>query len=227
MMARRIASLAFALLILCALPLMAAAHDVPQERDDCTIELQVWYQDTPISSGNLTAVLVGYMDEEDGDYFFRRVFTGERLENAYVQTTDAPKDMLEFYNANKSKFDFAHKKNPIQKGVCKFETMSTGLYLIIQERASTGYSKLSPFLVSVPYMEDGTYRYSVTAKLKTELEKEPQPTKPTPIPPGKLPQTGQLNWPVPVLALCGLGFLACGCLTQLSGKGKQNAQMDR
>lgn len=222
-MVKRICALAFALLLLWALPLTAGAHDVPQDRDDCTIELLVQYQDTPIDSGTLTAILVGYVDEDDGNYFFRQVFTGDPIAEADLQATDTPGEFLDFYNTNKSKFDFSRKTVSIKKGVGKFEKMSTGLYLIIQEKACEGYSKLSPSLVSVPYLEDGVYRYSVTAKLKTEPEREPQSTKPSQLPPGKLPQTGQLNWPVPVLALCGLVLFVSGWLLRFRGKREADA----
>lgn len=222
-MVKRIASLVFALLLLCALPLTASAHDMPQDRDDCTIELLVQYQNTPIDSGTLTAILVGYVDEDDGNYFFRQVFTGQRLEDAHIQASDTPKEFLDFYNANKSKYDFSRKTVSIKKGVGKFEDLSTGLYLIIQEKACDGYSKLSPCLISVPYLEDGVYQYSVTAKLKTELEREPQPTKPSQTPSGKLPQTGQLNWPVPVLALCGLVLFVSGWFLRFRGKREADA----
>lgn len=222
-MAKRIVSLLVALLALCTLPLAAHAQDIPQVRDDCTFELLVQYKDVPIDSGDLTAILVGYLDEDDGDYFFRQVFTGERLDSAYVQATDTPKKMLEFYNANKDKFDFSRKNIPIKKGVGKFENMSTGLYLIIQEKACSGYSKLNPFLVSAPYLQDGEYRYSLTAKIKTELEQEPEPTKPSQTPPSKLPQTGQLNWPVPVMVVCGLLLFFCGWVIRFSDKRESDA----
>lgn len=230
-MAKRIYSLVLVLLVLCALPLTAHAHDVPQMRSDCSIELLVQYQNTPINSGEITAILVGYPDADDGNYFFRQVFTGERLEDDYIQNSDTPKQMLDFYNASKDECDFIRKNAPIRKGVCRFDTMSTGLYLIIQEKASTGYSKLSPFLVSVPYMQDGKYQYDVTAKLKTELQKRPEPSVPPKSPNeespnspnGRLPQTGQLNWPVPVLISCGLVLFVCGWLIRFKGKRKTDA----
>ena len=80
----------------------------------------------------------------------------------------------------------------------------------MQNRAAEGYSKLSPFLVSVPYLEEGRYVYDVTAAVKSELEREPETTPPTTKPPQKLPQTGQLNWPVPVLATAGMMTLVFG-----------------
>ena len=63
-------------------------------------------------------------------------------------------------------------------------------------------------------MEDGQYRYDVTAAIKSELEREPETTVPPSTQPEdpKLPQTGQLNWPVPVLAAAGLGLFTLGLI---------------
>ena len=45
-----------------------------------------------------------------------------------------------------------------------------------------------------------------------ELEKEPEPTSTTPPAPTdpRLPYTGQLNWPIPVLAVTGVVLVAAG-----------------
>lgn len=45
------------------------------------------------------------------------------------------------------------------------------------------------------------------------------PDEPPPLAPG-LPQTGQLNWPVPVLAVLGMALLAMGLLVKRSGYEK-------
>ena len=90
------------------------------------------------------------------------------------------------------------------------------LYLAVQKTAPAGYGKTEPFLVSLPYLYEGEYQYDVASQPKTDLERE-VPTKPTspatnPTFPGgkKLPQTGQLWWPVPVLACGGLGCIVVG-----------------
>ena len=57
-----------------------------------------------------------------------------------------------------------------------FSNLKLGLYLLVQTRAASGYSKISPFLVTVPYLNSGVYIYEVDADTKMELEKEPKPT---------------------------------------------------
>ena len=96
--------------------------------------------------------------------------------------------------------------------------MEPGLYLLVQYKAAEGYEAAAPFLVSVPMNEDGTYIYDVDASPKVELTKAPQPT-PTPTPkPPTLAQTGQLNWPVPVLAIIGLCLFSLGWLLRFGRK---------
>ena len=92
-------------------------------------------------------------------------------------------------------------------GRASVEDLPVGLYLVTQVTPASGYSPIRPFLVSIPETVDGTYLYDVDASPKLELHKAP-PT-PTPTPPA-LPQTGQLWWPVPVLALIGLLLLGLG-----------------
>ena len=108
-----------------------------------------------------------------------------------------------------------------KKGIAEFRNLHFGLYLAVQETAASGYGKTKPFLVSVPYLEDGAYVYNVKADPKTDLEREVKPTptqKPsTPSGGGKLPQTGQLWWPVPVLICMGLGCIAVGLIRRREG----------
>ena len=229
-MMKRIFALLFALVILGSLPVTALAHDVPDTtRENCSIEVLVRYDGKPVSGGSLTAVKVGYVDEEDGNYFFSREYDGERLDD--IQGRTAASELEEFYNENKSKYDFYSKKvSYIVDGKATFRNLPTGLYLIMQESAARGYSKMASFLVSVPYMEDGEYQYHVTASIKSELEREPDPTKPETTEDGKkpgekLPQTGQLNWPVPVLTVVGLCLFAFGWMLRF-GRKKESYEKD-
>lgn len=220
MMAKRISALLLALSILCCIPLTAHAHDVPQERDDCSIELTVRYDGENVNGGTLTAIKVGYVSEDDGNYFFCRELDHVQLSD--IQSAGAAADLLEFYQENQGNYDFFQQTVGISDGKAEFTGLSTGLYLIVQNEAASGYSKLGAFLVSVPYMENGEYQYHVTASIKSELEREPEPepTTPPPTDPSdpELPQTGQLNWPIPLLAVSGLLLFAAGWVLRFGRK---------
>ncbi|MBQ3090470.1 MAG: LPXTG cell wall anchor domain-containing protein [Oscillospiraceae bacterium] len=209
-MKRGINGLLLILAVLLCLPLGGSAHDVPEERKDCSIELLIRYDGEDITGGTLKAVKVGYVDQEDGNFFFYQEMTGEKLED--VASPEAAQKLKEFYDDNKDDYDFYTQIQTVTEGKSQFKNLTTGLYLIVQDNAAEGFSKLDAFLVGVPMMVEGEYQYHVTAAVKSELERTPTPVTPPAVKPSdpKLPQTGQLNWPVPLMASAGLGLFLLG-----------------
>jgi len=62
-------SLLLALCLLLSQPLTVSAHDyVRMDKTDCTIEVLVRYEGEDITGGTLTAIRVGYVYEDDGNY---------------------------------------------------------------------------------------------------------------------------------------------------------------
>lgn len=115
----------------------------------------------------------------------------------------------------------AHRGLP--SGIAVFGDLKAGLYLIVQKQAAEGYDAIQPFLVTVPIMENGQYVYDVNAhpKVGTASRKTTQ-TPPTQEVLSALPQTGQLNWPVPVLAVTGAVLVAAGVvLKKRSGQNEK------
>ena len=101
---------------------------------------------------------------------------------------------------------------PDALGNAKFTDLELGLYLVVQTKPATRYTSIAPFLITLPqYSEDGSeVLYSVDASPKAGTV-APIPVPPPPVPPvypvypsGGLPQTGQLWWPVYVLAGAGM-----------------------
>ena len=95
-------------------------------------------------------------------------------------------------------------------GKVSFDGLEVGLYLVTQAARGEGYNKfyLTPFLITIPQKNpDGSLVYDVDAKSKPlGIGKEKVPTPPSPPTPSHLPQTGQMWWPVVLLA--GLGVIA-------------------
>jgi hypothetical protein len=71
---------------------------------------------------------------------------------------------------------------------------------------------MHPFLVTLPYNNNGEYLYHVTADAKTQLLDSSSVSDGQSSPPtgDKLPQTGQLYWPIPLLVAAGLAFIVLG-----------------
>lgn len=105
----------------------------------------------------------------------------------------------------------------IRAGKAAFPELEPGLYVVSQRPGEEipGFAAIEPFLISLPQWQEDGYVYDLTAAPKVPLEPAPlkptETTKPTqPDKPTKLPQTGQLNWPVPILTVLGLGFFCLG-----------------
>lgn len=110
-----------------------------------------------------------------------------------------------------------------ENGQAVWKELKAGVYLIINTASADGYESLKPFLVTVPEYLSGAYVYDVQAKPKSGSA-HPQSTDKADwrgsssdasfthgsTAQNVLPQTGQLWWPVPVLALTGMLSLLLG-----------------
>ena len=208
-----------ALLLLLELPLSAAAHPVPDAGKDghCSITVTMTYQEKALPGGTLALYKVGDVAEEDGNYSFVPVaaIRGDLAQFGDIQSPDLAGKLSKLESKLTPVTALPQKVG--EEGKVTFLNLPFGLYLAVQKTAPAGYGKTEPFLVSLPYLYEGEYQYDVASQPKTDLERE-VPTKPTSpatnptTSPGgkKLPQTGQLWWPVPVLACCGLGCIVVG-----------------
>ena len=209
-----------ALLLLLGLPLSAAAHAVPDESRNghCSITVSMTYKEKAVCGGKLALYKVGDVAENDGNYSFVPV---EAIRGDIPEFGDIESPELAGKLAKLEKQLTPVTADPVtvgKDGTATFSNLTFGLYLVVQKTAASGYRKIAPFLVSVPYLYRDEYQYEVTSQPKTDLEQEvpTKPTSPATPPPssggGKLPQTGQLWWPVPVLTCGGLGCIVVGLL---------------
>ncbi|MCI1656191.1 MAG: pilin N-terminal domain-containing protein [Lachnospiraceae bacterium] len=154
---------------------------------------------------------------QDGKFVYTRDFssTGKLEKNS--DFSDQLADQLASI-AEQSKAETMDTRTVDQKGTARFSNLPEGVYLFVQTKEADGYTTLNPFLVTVPFTDtDGVTTYDITANpkpgkvsKKTEPTPAPAPT-PTPTPiDHRLPQTGQLWWPVPVLACAGAALLIAG-----------------
>ena len=99
-------------------------------------------------------------------------------------------------------------------GTASFSDLEVGLYLVMQAKQGTGDSNfvIAPFLVSIPYRNpDGSLTYDVNAQTKPiGIAWIPPESPDEPDKPKKLPQTGQLWWPVLALGAAGAAFIIAG-----------------
>lgn len=205
-MTKRIFSFLIALVLLCAISMSVSAHEVPNLEEPGSITFIVDYENEPVDGGSLTLYRVGDIVENNGDYGFELI---EKLDDG-KNALDNPEDpqLTRDLAAKAAEAKLQGITSPVKEGEAVFTEVEPGLYVVVQQEAAEGFEKMSPFLISMPRFEDGKYVTDIKAEPKPSLEKAPEkpekPQDPT------LPQTGQLNWPVPVLAVGGVMLFALG-----------------
>lgn len=215
-MRKRILPLVAALLLLC-LSVTAAAHDVPDLNKTGSVTITMRRGDTVISGGTLSLIPVGEIAEDDGNYFFAPLEPYAELADDFDDLSDP---LLAARIADIATYQRGITLAVDQDGKVIFGNVDPGLYLVMQKKAADGWNCISPFLISVPNMQDGVYVYDVDASPKIELKptERPPETPPNTPPEPPLPQTGQLNWPIPLMAAAGLCLLLLGSVLRRSAK---------
>ena len=185
-----------------------------------SIALSCFYNNKPVSGGNLVLYRVAELEYESPQYHFRlcNELGGGKLTQADLDRSSlagelAAHDGLKTLSGREKTFG--------QDGAIRFENVMPGLYLLVQTKPARGYERMEPVLVSMPFLDPrtGQYIYDVDAACKPAIERSPQPTpRPTTRPGRILPQTGQLNWPVPVFAVAGTFFVVLGLLMLASDR---------
>lgn len=220
----------------------AMAHTIPDLTKNGSISITFQDPDSlkPVTDGSITMYQVGDVKIDDGNCFFALTenFSASRLPLNDLEYNELAVKLFSYAQSNKI---YGNTLSIDNNGITVFSKLKPGLYLFAQNKATKGYNTVNPFLVSLPAFENGEYVYNIDATPKMEpLTVAPEdPTKPQdpanpqypmdPATPGgqtptdKLPQTGQLNWPVPVLALLGLLSFAIGWIIFFSRRDKNHA----
>lgn len=210
---KSVAALFLAAFLFCSVSIAVFAHEAPDPSQRGSISVQMTYDNRPVAGGSLTLYRVGDVKEDDGSYSF--VLSGDfsvsEADLSDISSVNQARELAKYAENRKLSGETAQIGDD---GEAAFTELELGLYLLVQDEPADGYHKAAPFMVSIPMNENGTYIYTVDASPKVELQKAPIPETPvTPRPDGPaLPQTGQLNWPIPVLAVLGLGLFCAGWL---------------
>lgn len=216
-MLKKAVSIFLAVLLLTVLPLTAYAKEVPDLNAEGSITIHLKSGAETVNSGTLIFYRVAEPIHNDGNYSYQLTApfadSGVSLED--IHSPGTAEALADYVNKQKPAGTAAEVKNGTV--VFKVPQGQLGLYLVMQSEPAEHWQPINPFLVSVPVQENGMYRYHVdaTPKIGELVPVPPQPPKPD-VP--ALPQTGQLNWPIPVLAVLGMGMVALGLALRCHGK---------
>ncbi len=208
---------------LTAIPASAAENEFPDL--DRTGSLSITYkyynektgETKPVSGGNSVGLFKVAEVVADNGYRFKVddrfasvgeiPATSEELDIVNMDLAEAMEKIAKDYD-----FDVPSQETDAN-GQVSFDGLEAGLYLVMQDARGEGENRffLSPFLISIPYRNaDGSLAYDITADAKPiGVYKEQVPPPPAPTP-KKIPQTGQLWWPVAMLGAAGVLFVVMG-----------------
>lgn len=214
-------------MLLCGAVSAQKVIDTPK---GCSINLQLGYTDSKtnkkvsLTGGEVTVYKVSDALEDNGDRYYDPKTSGQFQTLANKATQDGRKiaairtisseeltkqnaSLAKILNANRSGIKGATAK--ISKGSVTVGSLTPGLYLMVMTKTSPEKASFAPFLFTLPDPQ-GSYQIKASPKpsvTKTETETKKTPTEKTST---RLPQTGQLWWPVPVLILAGLLLVILG-----------------
>lgn len=222
-MKRKLFALLAVLAMLCCMSATAFAHEIPDLTRAGSIEITMKHDGEAVPGGAMTIYRVGDItdDEWTGDFYWvlSEAFADSGVSLADLSDTTLPQTLAD-YVTEKSLTGTAGDLD--DNGYVKFSDVVPGLYLVVQHKAAPGYNTAKPFLVSVPGMEDGKYVYDVDGSPKVD------PVVPTTVPTETtlpdIPQTGQLNWPIPIMVVVGLCLFVLGWFLYLRKAGETDAK---
>ena len=215
-MKRRLFCLLAALVLALAMQIPVYANNVLDWTQDGkgSITIHLNYDEDTADLGSLRLYRVGDVQDDDGDLSFapRADFAAVWAEDADLQDPAFAWDLTTCAVDQERPFETVE----VTAEGAVFEELEIGLYLVCQNKAAEGYEAINPFLIGVPNVEEDLYVYQVDASPKVAVTpaptNPPKPTEPKPTRPPEpsLPQTGQTNWPIPLMAAAGLLLFAAG-----------------
>ena len=210
------AALLAALAVCGALSESAAAREVPDMTRTGSISGTMACEGSSVGGGCVVLYQVGDVVSDDGNYAF--VLTEEFAASEESLEDVSSTVLAETLAAYALEMSCEGITVDVEDdGTWVASELELGLYLVDQYEPADGYEAISPFLVSVPSYDEAAeeYVYDTDAEPKMSLlsvvEDEPEEEVEEEVPVyTMLPQTGQLNWPVPILAIAGTVLFSVG-----------------
>ena len=212
-MKNRILAVLTVLVLMCMLTVNASATQLPPLQEKGSLTVEMTYNGEALKTGKVSLLQVGVLEENaDGQYDFR-IFGALGRDHITQEECSDPEVAKALLEIGKETLSAKIRTVDVTDGTAVFTELDAGLYLVWQEDADAcqGLSAIQPFLISLPIWAEDHYESHVVAAPKVPMKPTPPPPdNPPPPPPPDLPQTGQLKWPIPVMAITGGLLLIVG-----------------
>lgn len=156
---------------------------------------------------DVVIIQVATKDPETGKYVTTNGFEGTSFD--LLDLSESNLEDMKNYAAMNSEVTYRELTNT--EGKFNIESVEEGSYLFVQASSHEVYT-MQTMLITIPEADgNGEENYNITVKPKIikivdDEEKEEEEEKLD----DKVPQTGVLNWPVPVLAVSGVVLFSIG-----------------
>ena len=199
--------------------------EIDPERTDCSITLELNYTKTgegkkDMEGGSIGIFTVAAVKTDGGVQTFDTSAGKFAGSSAVKDIAAMDENTLNKRNSSiaaalvsAATADKADKTEAVSKGEVSFTGLKPGLYLVRQIEKSNNDVAINPFLISIPYENE----FQVAAKPKAGITVPKKPkktpkkttTRTTKVS-GRIPQTGQLWWPVFAGISLGLVLIVSG-----------------
>ena len=215
-MKRKLLLVLAAFVFLCLSPCDAFSLSATDDGRLGSITVELICEDAPVSGGTLALCYLGQIAQaEDGDLVVIPTEDFAMLSGVSVgELVPQLAQKLEQYVAEKALSGDLREVDA--DGRVTFPDLKAGLYFVVQPVAAKGFERMKPFLITVPLRQDNTLIFEIIAHPK--LEPKPEETQPQVPTEPSLPQTGQRNWPIPLMGSLGTCLLATGGILCLRRK---------
>lgn len=231
---KKLSVLLIVLVMLFGMTMNLSANEILDINRSGSITFSMNYDQDSMEGGSLTIYRVGAIEKKTGQYQFVLLeFLGGG--DVAQESLDDPKlaeELTELVREKKLDGEYASIKN----GKAVFSDLKPGLYLVTQGKNDTteGFYPINPFLISLPMWDGAQYVYDLSGEPKNlpqhkpdkpddpkdpddpkepdepDDSDEPEEPEKTEVPEETLPQTGQLNWPIPLMASSGVLLFIIG-----------------
>lgn len=217
-------------LSVCGLCLAAAAES--EEIDFsrlCNLSIVMRDEEKPICGGDLTLFRVGEFEGNGSTvhYVLTEQFADSGVDltaSDLVPAVQPLADYAESHNYEGTTYEVG------DDGMAHCKDLAVGLYLVIQKNPAEGYYPVKPFLVHLPALYDGHYLYDYKAlpkvapeKVETSDDSSESSESSDDSSDISVPQTGQLQWPIPILFTVGFVLIVLGLMLIISLRHRRSS----
>jgi hypothetical protein len=147
------------MLLICCMSITVFADD---RSATGSITVTMEYNNKSVSGGNLTIYKVG--DAQKAGTGYQYTLTEDFAGSGAVLATEESADTAKTLSTYASNHGITGTTLTIDSsGKASFEDLAIGVYLIVQNKAASGYAKISPFLVNIPLVLNTGVTYAVSS----------------------------------------------------------------